>query len=223
MKNFKLLLPLSIAFLVVSCNKPSSTTNADSTAKEMAAEISTMKTALLEYKTSIEAEGITSISNIKQWMDLKNDKLRVETEYTTEMNGNQNTEKSIMIDTEGYNYLINTVSKTAIKMKSSENDDNPAEMIKSEDEKTFRQMIEAEGGKMVGNEEFFGRNCIVIEMVDEGRTTKAWYYKGILLKMTNDYYTMEATKFEENISIPSSKFEIPSDITITEMPSIPEM
>jgi outer membrane lipoprotein-sorting protein len=223
MKNYKLLLYLSIAFLVVSCNKPNSSTNADSTAKEMATEISGMKTAMLEYKTSMKAEGITSISSMKQWMDLKKDKLRVETETTTEMNGSNTTMQSIMINTDGFSYIINPQTNTAIKMNSSENDDNPAEMIKSEDEKTFRQMIEAEGGKVIANEEFLGRNCIVIEMVDEGRTTKAWYYKGIVLKMTNDYYSMEATKFEENISIPANKFEIPSNITITEMPTMPEM
>jgi hypothetical protein len=34
---------------------------------------------------------------------------------------------------------------------------------------------------------------------------------------------MEATKFEENITIPDSRFEIPAGIKITEMPEMPEI
>jgi hypothetical protein len=87
-------------------------------------------------------------------------------------------------------------------------------------------MIEKEGGKILANETFLGKDCIVVEVTeqgDEGQSmkTKMWYYKGIPLKMANDFYTMEATKFEENISIPDNKFEVPAGIEIAEMPSMP--
>jgi hypothetical protein len=40
--------------------------------------------------------------------------------------------------------------------------------------------------------------------------------------MSNKSYTMEATKFEENVSIPASKFEVPAGITMSEMPAMPQ-
>ena len=41
--------------------------------------------------------------------------------------------------------------------------------------------------------------------------------------MTNPVFTLEATKLEENASIPSSKFEVPKDIKFSELPTMPKM
>ena len=108
-------------------------------------------------------------------------------------------------------------------MKSDEAEENPMDLIKSQEDQTFIQMIEKEGGKIVGNETFLGKNCIVVEMNKEGQSMKMWYYKGIPLKMTNPVFTLEATKLEENASIPSSKFEVPKDIKFSELPTMPKM
>ncbi len=108
-------------------------------------------------------------------------------------------------------------------MKSDEAEENPMDLIKSQEDQTFKQMIEKEGGKIVGNETFLGKNCIVVEMNKDGQSMKMWYYKGIPLKMTNPVFTLEATKFEENASIPSSKFEVPKDIKFSELPTMPKM
>ena len=46
------------------------------------------------------------------------------------------------------------------------------DLIKSQEDQTFKQMIEKEGGKVVGNETFLGKNCIVVEMNKEGQSMK---------------------------------------------------
>lgn len=99
-------------------------------------------------------------------------------------------------------------------------DDSPMNNIKSDDAQTFRQMIEKEGGKILGNEDFIGKDCILVELMNEGNKSKMWYYKGIPLKMEAKGYKMEVTKLEEGVSIPDSKFKVPSGITITDMPNM---
>ena len=132
-----------------------------------------------------------------------------------------------MIEDGEWSYMIDLEAKTGYKSKSGESEDDPKDLIKSDDEVTFRQMIEKEGGKILANETFLGKDCIVVEISeksDDGKAlaTKMWYYKGIPLKMSNKSYTMEATKFEENVSIPASKFEVPAGITMSEMPAMPQ-
>lgn len=225
MKKIKtfLFLALIIALTFVSCNSKSSTANADAKAKDIAQEMISMKAYIVEYKMVMSGEGVKSTSTMTQWIDVKNDRFVMESSSETMIGGSKQLTNSLVIDDGEWSYFVDLTTKTAMKSKSGESEDDPTEMIKSDNEQTFRQMIEKEGGKVIRNEEFLGRNCIVVEMIDEGRATKAWYYKGIPLKMTNNYYSMEATKFEENISIPSDKFKIPSDITISEMPTMPEM
>ena len=41
-------------------------------------------------------------------------------------------------------------------------------------------------------------------------------YKKIMLKTVMEMMTITATKFEENVSIPADKFELPKDYTIVE-------
>lgn len=212
----------AIAALLLSCGQKSSknASNPDATAKEMAQEIADTKSYQVDYKITMDMQGMKSTTISKQWIDVKNNKMVMETETETDMMGQKSKENSLTIGKDGDTYIINLINKTGIKMKADENEENPMNNIKPDDNETFRQMIEKEGGKIIGNEDFLGKNCIVIEMVSEGTTMKMWYYKGIPLKMASSVYVMEATKFEEGISIPSSKFDIPSGIKISEMPKM---
>ncbi|MBL7905952.1 MAG: hypothetical protein JNL22_13095 [Bacteroidales bacterium] len=226
-QSVTLLLSGVIFLAFTACNSGGQKTNADSAMSEIAGEMAGLKTMMIEYKTTVNAEGMKSSSVMTQWIDNTNDRHAVYTQGTTEVMGMKTEEKSAMISRDGWSYMINLTDQTGFKSKDTESDEDPTDKILPEDNVTFRQMIEKEGGKILGNENFLGKDCIVVEITEneEGRSlpTKMWYYKGIPLKMANSFYTMEATKFEENITIPDSRFEIPAGIKITEMPEMPEI
>jgi outer membrane lipoprotein-sorting protein len=226
LQTIKLMIPAVLTLILASCGGGGSNTNADSKIEDVVKEKAGMKTFMIEYKTSVNSAEMKSTSMMTQWIDNENDRQAIYTDSQSEIMGMKNSEKSLMIIKEGWSYIINLNDKTGFKSKDTEMEDDPTDLIKPEDDITFRQMIEQDGGKILASETFLGKDCIVVEVAeqgDEGQTmkTKMWYYKGIPLKMANDFYIMEATKFEENVSIPDSKFEIPAGIEITEMPSMP--
>ena len=221
MKNLFLILISALA--IVACKKSDSKLTADSTVKEVAKEMANMNSYIIEYKQEMNVKGMKSSSVMTQYIDIENNKFAMETETSSDIMGTKTNEKSLTINDKEYTYIINHNQKTGMKMKSDEAEENPMDLIKSQEDQTFKQMIEKEGGKIVGNETFLGKNCIVVEMNKDGQNMKMWYYKGIPLKMTNPVFTLEATKFEENASIPSSKFEVPKDIKFSELPTMPKM
>lgn len=214
---------LFIAILIVSCKNDTPKTNADSTMKEVSEEMAEMKSYVIQYKQVMSAAELKSTSLMTQYIDLKNNKFAMETETSSDMMGVKSEEKSLTINDKDFTYIINLKDKTGMKLPTDEMEDDPTKMIKSDNDVTFREMIEKEGGKILPNEQFLGKDCIVVEFVQDSQTMKMWYYKGIPLKITSQFYTMEATKLEENASIPTSKFEIPEGIKFTEMPSVPSM
>ena len=221
MKNLFLILISALA--IVACKKSDSKLTADSTVKEVAKEMANMNSYIIEYKQEMNVQGMKTSSVMTQYIDIENNKFAMETETSSDIMGTKTNEKSLTINDKEYTYIINPNQKTGMKMKSDEAEENPMDLIKSQEDQTFKQMIEKEGGKIVGNETFLGKNCIVVEMNKDGQNMKMWYYKGIPLKMTNPVFTLEATKFEENASIPSSKFEVPKDIKFSELPTMPKM
>ena len=224
--RFLTLATLAIA-LFASCNNSSTKSNADDKMKDIATDMASMKSYVIEYKTVMSAPQMKSTSVMTQWIDSKNERFAMESTGETEMMGTKQSSKSLMIEDGEWSYMIDLMAKTGYKSKGGEAEDDPTDLIKSEDDVTFRQMIEKEGGKILANESFLGKDCIVVEIMEKGddgksEPTKMWYYKGIPLKMSNKVYTMEATKFEENVSIPNSRFEVPAGITMSEMPGMPE-
>lgn len=228
MKKIKFLaFAILIGTIAISCNNSSSTSSADDKMKDIAADAASMKSYVIEYKMVMSAEQVKSTSTTTQWIDMGKDKFAMESATMTEMMGTKQSSKTLILEDGEFSYMIDLEAKTGYKSKIGEGEDDPTDLIKSDDEVTFRQMIEKEGGKILGNETFLGKDCIVIEIsekADDGKAlaTKMWYYKGIPLKMSNKSYTMEATKFEENVSIPASRFEVPAGITMSEMPDMPE-
>lgn len=226
MKTFKLLTLAVLAItLILSCNNSSTKSNSDDKMKDIATDIASMKSYVIEYKTVMSSPQMKSTTIMTQWIDTGKDKFAMESASETEMMGTKKSSKSLTIEDGEWSYMIDLDAKTGYKSKSSEAEDDPKAMIKSDDDVTFRQMIEKEGGKILANETFLGKDCIVVEISensDEGKAmaTKMWYYKGIPLKMSNKAYTLEATKFEENVSIPASRFEVPAGIKMSEMPSM---
>lgn len=216
---------LSIAvialFIGFSCKNKNSAADADTKMKDIAEEMADMKTYIIEYTTTMNVEEYKSVTKTTQWMDVSKDLLAMESITETEVMGNTQVSKSLIITDKEWSYTLDLENRTGLKSKNDDTEDSPSEKILSDDEVTFRQMIEKEGGVILGNETFLGKNCIIAELSesdDKGTTlkTKMWYYKGIPLKVSNSAYTMEATRFEENARIPSSKFQVPKDIKLSE-------
>ncbi len=221
------LLFISIVLLVLvnSCKNESASLNPDATVKEIVKEMEKSKTFIIKYKTVVNYEDTKNVSTSTEWIDLVNDRLAIETESEVNMMGEKRKNKDLTIIKNKETWLINLIDKTGFKAGESKIlKENQTEIIKSEDDATFRQKVEANGGKIVGNETFLGKNCIVIELPDSSgkkeMKSKMWYYQGIPLKMANAYYNMEAVEIQENVDIPAEKFEVPAGIKMRDMPGM---
>jgi len=113
-------------------------------------------------------------------------------------------------------YTIDLNKRTATK---SSLDDNPYGI---DYERLTEQMQKDWKIKNEGNETIIGKNCIKYSFTNENLSMNgyAWVWKGISLKSEFNIggvkTLMEAESIDENISIPSEKFEIPGDVTIEE-------
>ena len=208
-----------------ACKNESASLNPDATVKEIVKEMEKSKTFIIKYKTVVNYEDTKNVSTSTEWIDLVNDRLAIETESEVNMMGEKRKNKDLTIIKNKETWLINLIDKTGFKAGESKIlKENQTDIIKSEDDATFRQKVEANGGKIVGNETFLGKNCIVIELPDSSgkkeMKSKMWYYQGIPLKMANAYYNMEAVEIQENVDIPAEKFEVPAGIKIKDMPGM---
>jgi len=198
-------------------SKPS-TTDADSTIKQMEAELAGLKSYILKAVIHAGEEGYKLTNTMTIWQDLENEKSASELESVIESFGHKQTTKMLYIEDSEWTYAINLQTNTGSKTRSTKGEFDMFDKELIDDDMTFRQMIEEEGGRIVGNEVILGKNCIVVETIDdddyEATVTKIWYYKGLPLKMVSDQMTMEVTHFEENARIPADKFKVPSGVTI---------
>lgn len=114
------------------------------------------------------------------------------------------------------NLLDNTGTKTtidyAIKAGKALTDKKTDEEL----HKIERQTILDLHGNIVGYENILDKKCLVYTL----GTTKFWQYKGYPLKSIISLGTLTnnetAIQFEENITVPATKFTIPSGVKITE-------
>ena len=85
-------------------------------------------------------------------------------------------------------------------------------MTEAESKKIEEELLDALNGERLGTELFLGKECEVIKIMG----SKAWIYKGLLLKSTAKMLGVEsneiATEIKENISVSSDKFVPMADI-----------
>jgi hypothetical protein len=88
------------------------------------------------------------------------------------------------------------------------------------------KMMKDMGIKEAGTETILGKECKIYEYSGGekgmGMTGKSWIFWNVEamkmdMKMGNMGIKSHVTSIEENASIPSDKFEVPSDITIKEV------
>jgi outer membrane lipoprotein-sorting protein len=207
-------------FFFIACGGgEKSVTTADSSLKEIEAEMKGMKSYMMKAITTTNEDGAKMKMSMTIWHDVANDKTATEMEMEMTAAGFSQTSKTLNIEDGEWIYIINLKDKTGVKMRNNDDDDGMFDYEIQEDEATLRQMIEADGGRIIGTETFLARNCIVVEAVDEDYdygtiTTKMWLYKGMPLKMVSDNMNMEVTHLEENVRIPAERFKVPAGVTI---------
>ncbi|NOU47683.1 MAG: hypothetical protein HOO86_11565 [Bacteroidales bacterium] len=179
-----------------------------------------VKSGKIEYKIEGKTNGTKTL-----WFD---DYGRYQYEHTvtsTKMFGMTTKAESLKIRDKEWMYDINLVEKTGTKMHV----DNANEMLNGVTDATTDDQLKKFGEDMQkdmdmkdgGTESFLGRTC---KVTTSGKlNSKTWEYKRIFLKSTVELGGIlgssneEATSFEENISIPASKFTVPSGIEIQEI------
>ena len=104
-------------------------------------------------------------------------------------------------------YTVDFDQKIITKMDAMQED-----YIKSNTNYTKygRDMLEKNGGKLVGHENVLGYKCEVWEWMG----SKIWVYKGVTLKLEGSMMGIkmseEATKVQFDVAVPSSRFELPN-------------
>ncbi len=179
-----------------------------------------VKSGKIEYKIEGKTKGTKTL-----WFD---DFGRLQYEYTvttTKMFGVTSKTESLKIRDREWLYDINLTDNTGTKMHVNQvnqmlnvtTDATTDEQLKKFGEDVQKDMDIKDGG----TETILGRTC---KVTSSGKlNSKTWEYKRIFLKTTADFGGMlgtsneEATSFEENVSIPASKFTVPAGIAIEEV------
>ncbi len=179
----------------------------------------TVKSGHVEYKLTGNTSGTKTL-----WFDdygLKSF-TEVKSKTVTKMLGvkDESQEHSILIVSGSEIYNIDMLKGTGYKMQnefSSAFEEVASQMTEAEREKMGKQMLHDLGGEIIGTEMVLGRRCVVVEMMG----AKSWLYKNLALKMESKIMGIEvnemAEKFDENITIPASKFEPPQNIEFEDM------
>jgi hypothetical protein len=188
------------------------------------AKVYLVKSGHVEYELTGNVTGTRSV-----WWDNYGEWSYEEEKTTTKMKifgmTSEEEKHTITVTKDGVFWTANMLDKTGMTGAEpvEELQDELNEMDEEELEQMGREMFDAMGGKELPPETFLGRKCQVMEIMG----AKSYIYKNIPLKSTMRLMGMEAnvvaTRFEENLSIPSSKFKPIAGIDYEEMPDVYEL
>ncbi|PIQ26843.1 MAG: hypothetical protein COW63_17110 [Bacteroidetes bacterium CG18_big_fil_WC_8_21_14_2_50_41_14] len=181
-----------------------------------------VKSGHIEYKLTGNITGIKSV-----WFNDYGYNSYEETRVkrVTIMLGvkSESTEHKLVIITGTEVYHIDLLDKTGTKMKNEFSDLSQqliSQMTEDERKQMGKELLNSMGGNLVGTEKILGKTCDIVEVLG----TKSWIYEGVTLKSEGKVMGIEANeiavKFEENIHIPTSKFEVPKGIVIEDLTQI---
>jgi hypothetical protein len=231
MKKLAIILSLCIATISCKGNENKSIDSTDATTKTEHNKLKRygVESGIIEYKTTISGKMMGSTISgegtanlyFKDWgaLELKEDKSS-QTTYvkffgkTTEEKTNQHEIHKL---DNGESYSVDFTNKTIHTQK------DPMMQYfmqtNSDVEKAGKNMMEAMGGKKIGDETFKGYNCEIWELLGG----KQWVHKGVMLKMEMTLMGIttinEATNVEFNINVPDKYFVLP-DFPITKVESV---
>lgn len=165
-----------------------------------------IKSGIVEYKTQVMG------MDMKQTLTFDDYGQKEATDMEAEMMGVKI--HTVTITKDGFIYTLDLEKKTGTRINGkSPNIDF---------ENLSEQMVKDMNLKKEGTEVFLGKTCEKMSIDYTKMKMKGSFlvYKGVALQSDIDMGTMKmklaGEKFEENPSIPASKFEIPADIKITE-------
>ena len=184
-----------------------------------------IKSAHIVYELSGNVSGEKEI-----WFDDYGMKYFEETNETTTIKmfgiSSEEKEHTIVIHDGETLYDIDMITKTGYKGTLPDMSEFTylAENMTEADKKKLKDDVMYQlGGKELGTEMFLGKKCEVMEIMG----IKSWIYNGISLKSEGNIMGVVsneiATKFEENVAVPASKFDPPAGITYEDMPSFGSM
>jgi hypothetical protein len=213
--NYISILWAAILIFLVSCNKSKIGSNN---------ETADYSTIVVTYENTVDMMGVKTTTNETIWYDLANKRKATFTATETNFLGKITEEETLQIEDGDWAFNINLKDKTGVKSNIKEMKDMATTMAVGlamsgdlKDLKSLKDFVEKNGGKMLPNETFLGKECTVYEIMG----SKQWLYKGMVLKATmGDKVIMNAVKVEEDVKIPDEKFKIPEGITITETPNL---
>lgn len=171
-----------------------------------------IKSGIVEYKITGSQQG-TQTLYFDNWGLLTAEFMDI----TTKMMGMTMKSSTLNLTDKDWTYNINLDEKNGTKISNKELQELLNSTNKKDLEELGRKMMEKMGGRKLGNETFMGRDCEVWEI--SKLNTKVWLYKYIPLKTISNIVgeiVIEATKIEENVSVPAEKFLVPEGIKITE-------
>ncbi|MBN1414914.1 MAG: hypothetical protein JW973_07425 [Bacteroidales bacterium] len=169
-----------------------------------------IKSGIIEYKHTGQRTGTTT---------LYFDKYGHRSAIYSDMVMNNQADKGWTISFDDMVYMYKEGRKQGNKMKNT--------MIESltkvnDLEKFTEETYDKMGFKPAGNEKYLGKECRVFT----GDMGKVLTWNGLLMYMEMNVMGMttkqEATKIDVNVRVNPSVFELPKDVTFTEM-TIPEM
>lgn len=213
MKKTKLISLAIVASLILlfSCKSKTSETSATSE-NSAATETATpkgkyaIKSGIVEYKTQMMG------MDMKQTITFDDYGQKEATDVEANMMGVKI--HTVTITKDGFIYTLDMEKKTGTKISGKSPD--------IDFENLSEQMVKDMNLKKEGTEEYLGKTCEKMSIDYTKMKMKGTFlvYKGVALKSDTDMGTMKVNligeKFEENPSIPASKFEIPADIKIIE-------
>lgn len=176
-----------------------------------------VKSGKIEYKIEGKTKGTKTL-----WFDDYGRYQYEHTVTTTKMFGMTSKTESLKIRDKEWMYDINLVDKTGTKMDINQANQmlNGVTDVTTDDQLVkFGEDIQKDMDiKDGGTESILGRSC---KVTTSGKiNSKTWEYKRIFLKTYADLGGVlgssneEAIAFDENITIPASKFTVPSGIEI---------
>ena len=215
--RFNVLSIMALVIVLFACQGKTPKQTAPTTANENPTEVvkpSTkgkyaIKSGIVEYKTQMMGMDMKQVLTFDDYGKIEM------TEVVMEMMGMKT--HSVTLTKDGFVYVFDLVKKTGTK--------NPFYGGGSQNidfENMSKEMVKDMNLKKEGTEEFLGKTCEKMSVDYEKMKMKGSFlvYKGIALKMDTDMGTVKmnlvADKFVENPEIPAGKFEIPTDVVITE-------
>jgi hypothetical protein len=184
-----------------------------------------LASGMIEYEISTTGRGTTMTGTKTEWFaDHGRRSATLEKKTTkTDAFGQKSTERTeeLSIADGDTVYTIDLVNKTGTKMDVGALKAMGAAMAgkmmaDGTLPKNLREFVEKNGGKWLPAEMFLGRKCDVYEVMG----VRSWAYKGIILRTESSIagvVTKEVAKtFEENASVPASRFEVPAGIKFEE-------